>query len=237
MSSPVLEVRLRKKLPGFTLDVAWDMADDLVCLLGFSGSGKSMTLQMLAGLIRPDTGHIRLRDKVYCDTERGIHLPPQKRPFGYVFQDLALFPHMTVARNILYGKAAMTQREKEDRCRELMDRFGLQGLASRYPHEISGGQKQRVALARALLRKPDLLLLDEPFSALDRPLRLSMRRFLLEIRESFPLPILMVTHDMDEAAELSSRIIVYEQGRISQTGHPEAIRNKPASLTVARLVA
>jgi len=232
-----LQVRLQKKIKGFTLDVDWHIGNELAVLFGFSGAGKSMTLQLIAGLARPDAGRVVLDDAVYCDTQAGIHLPPQERPFGYVFQDLALFPHMTVLRNILYGAARLEKAEKAARAHEMIRAFKLTGLEDRYPGEISGGQKQRVAFARSLIRQPKLFLLDEPFSALDRPLRLEMRDVLREVRSTFGIPIVVVTHDFEEAAAIAGTIVVYEHGTIAQTGSPETIRQRPANGYVAGLVA
>jgi molybdate transport system ATP-binding protein len=232
-----LHVRLQKRVNGFTLDIEWQIGNELAVLFGFSGAGKSMTLQLIAGLIKPDKGQVSLDDIVYFDSSAGINLPPQKRPLGYVFQDLALFPHMTVLQNILYGAANLSKNEKLDRAHEMIRAFKLTGLEDRYPDEISGGQKQRVAFARALIRQPKVLLLDEPFSALDRPLRLEMRRSLREVRDNFNIPVILVTHDFEEAVAISDRMIVYELGRIAQIGSPERIKSSPVNIYVSQLVA
>ena len=231
-----LQVRLQKKVNGFALDIEWQIGNELAVLFGFSGAGKSMTLQLIAGLMKADKGQVSLDDIVYFDGAARIDLPPQERPFGYVFQDLALFPHMTVLQNILYGAANLPKKEKLDRAHEMIHAFKLTGLEERYPHEISGGQKQRVAFARALIRRPKMLLLDEPFSALDRPLRLEMRRFLREVRDSFGIPALLVTHDFEEAVAISDKIIVYEHGRIAQIDSPERVKNSPANIYVSQLI-
>ncbi|MEW6185524.1 MAG: ATP-binding cassette domain-containing protein [Thermodesulfobacteriota bacterium] len=222
-----LSLKLLKQVNGFKLDVEWDLEDELAVLFGFSGAGKSMTLQMIAGLMQPDEGWIYSDEKVLFDSRSGVRLRPQDRSIGYVFQNLALFPHMTVQGNILYGAGGIKKDMKEKRCRELFETFHLAGLEARYPSEISGGQQQRVALARALIRRPDILLLDEPFSALDRPLRLEMQKFLEEVRERFPIPILLVTHDLSEALTLADKIIVYSQGRVSRIGSPQEISQPP----------
>jgi molybdate transport system ATP-binding protein len=231
-----LQVRLQKKVNGFALDIEWQIGNELAVLFGFSGAGKSMTLQLIAGLMKADKGQVSLDDIVYFDSSAGTDLPPQKRPFGYVFQDLAIFPHMTVLQNILYGAANLPKNEKLERARGMIGAFKLTGLEDRYPHEVSGGQKQRVAFARALIRRPKMLLLDEPFSALDRPLRLEMRRFLREVRDSFNIPVLLVTHDFDEAGAISDKIIVYEHGRIAQIDSPERVMRSPATVYVSQLV-
>ena len=232
-----LRVGFQKKVNGFTLDIEWQIGNELAVLFGFSGAGKSMTLQMIAGLMKPDAGQVSLDGIVYFDSSTGPDLPPQDRPFGYVFQDLALFPHMTVLQNILYGAASLPKNEKLDRARDMIRVFKLTGLEDRYPHEISGGQKQRVAFARALIRRPKMLLLDEPFSALDRPLRLEMRRFLREVRDDFSIPALLVTHDFEEAVAISDKIIVYEHGKIAQIGSPESVKGSPVNQYVSLLTA
>jgi molybdate transport system ATP-binding protein len=232
-----LHVSLQKNINGFSLDIDWRIGNELAVLFGFSGAGKSMTLQLIAGLLKPDAGRVVLNDVAYVDSAAGIDLPPQKRPFGYVFQDLALFPHMTILRNILYGASGFSKQEKLERAYEMIRAFKLTGLEHRYPNEISGGQKQRVAFARALIRRPELFMLDEPFSALDRPLRLEMRHSLREVRDTFGIPILLVTHDFEEAVSMSDTIIVYEHGSIAQVGSPRNIIDSPANPYVSDLVA
>ncbi|HXY54722.1 MAG TPA: ATP-binding cassette domain-containing protein [Nitrospirota bacterium] len=232
-----LYVKLQKKVNGFTLNVEWQIINELAVLFGSSGAGKSMTLQMITGLLKPDKGQVSLDNIQYFDSTSGIDFPPQERPLGYVFQDLALFPHMTVLQNILYGAPRLSKKEKLDRARHMIDTFKLTGLDDRYPNEISGGQKQRVAFARTLIRQPKALLLDEPFSSLDRPLRLEMRRFLRDVRENFNIPALLVTHDFEEAAALSDKIIVYEHGKTVQIDSPEKIKNCPANSYVSQLIA
>jgi len=231
-----LQVNLQRRINGFALDIEWHIGNELAVLFGFSGAGKSMTLHLISGLMRPDKGRVSLDDVVYFDSDASIDLPPQKRPFGYVFQDLALFPHMTVWKNILYGGAFLAREEKLTAALDMIRAFKLGGLEERYPLEISGGQKQRVAIARALIRQPKLLLLDEPFSALDRPLRLEMRKFLREVRDQFNIPVLLVTHDFEEAEAISDKIIIYEHGRIAQIGSPEEVHRMPASLYVSGLL-
>ncbi len=231
-----LQVSLKKTLNGFGLDIGWEIGNELTVLFGFSGAGKSMTLQLIAGLMKPDKGRVSLDDAVYYDSSTRTDIPPQDRPFGYVFQDLALFPHMTVTGNIFYGAPAVPKPEKMDRAREMIREFKLPGLEGRYPHEISGGQKQRVALARALIRQPQVLLLDEPFSALDNPLRLEMRQFLKDIRNKFNIPIVLVTHDVTEAFTMADTLIVYSKGRVAQRGSPKEVFNNPSSPDVELLV-
>jgi molybdate transport system ATP-binding protein len=231
-----LKVRLEKKVNNFGLDVSWEIGNELAVLFGFSGAGKSMTLQLIAGLMKPDKGRVILDNSVYYDSSTRTDVPPQHRPFGYVFQDLALFPHMNVMRNILYGAPAVPKQDKIDRVRAMLSAFNLAGLEDRYPHEMSGGQRQRVAFARALIRKPRVLLLDEPFSALDRPLRVDMRHFLRGVKDDFNVPVILVTHDFEEASAIANKVIIYEDGKITQIAAPEEIRKQPVNGYVRRLL-
>ncbi|MBZ0156417.1 MAG: ATP-binding cassette domain-containing protein [Alphaproteobacteria bacterium] len=229
-------LKVRKKVNGFLLDAEWEMENELAVLFGYSGAGKSLTLQAIAGLMEPDEGLVRMRGVVVFDSSRGINVPPHRRNIGYVFQDCALFPHMTVRANIAYGLNAMERREREPRVQEMLERFRLEGLEGKYPAELSGGQKQRVAFARSLIRRPEVLLLDEPFSALDNPVRLEMRTLLKEVRSVFSIPVVLVTHDLSEASSLADRLIVYAAGRVVQTGTPGEVFRNPASIEVENLV-
>ncbi len=220
------KVTVDKKVKGFQLAVSWEVGDELAVIFGPSGAGKSLTLQLIAGHMKPDKGFITLGDIVLLDTSANICLPPQKRRIGYVFQDLALFPHMTVEKNILYGAAGISPQDRNRRLRDIMDLFHLEGLEYKLPCEISGGQKQRVAFARALIRQPDLLLLDEPFSALDQHLRTEMRDFLRDIRKLYRIPVVLVTHDIFEAYCLADRVIVYADGKNVDMGTPQEIFNE-----------
>jgi molybdate transport system ATP-binding protein len=225
-----LSVKLLKRVKGFTLDVAWEIGNELAVLFGPSGAGKSMTLQCIAGLMEPDEGFIRSNGDLFYDHSLKMNVPPQKRSFGYVFQDRVLFPHMTVKGNIAYGLRVHHKSENQGKVAEMIKLFHLEGLEDMIPSEISGGQKQRVALARALIRRPKALLLDEPFSALDNAIRLEMRRLLEDIRNKFDVPVVLVTHDVLEAYTMADKIIIYSGGRIIQTGSPAAIFRSPADL-------
>jgi len=229
-------VNLKKKLKDFSLDIEWHIGNEIAVLFGFSGAGKSMTLQMMAGLFMPDEGHVRIGSVTVFDSSKRINISPQKRKVGYVFQDLALFPHMTVLDNIIYGSANTGKSDRKNRAMEMITAFHLRGLERKIPAELSGGQKQSVAFARALMRKPDILLLDEPFSALDKPLRAEMVQFLKEIKKEFNVPIIFVTHDITEAFFLADIMIVYSKGKVVQIGAPEKIFKNPLNREVQMLI-
>jgi molybdate transport system ATP-binding protein len=231
-----LRVSVTKRLPGFTLDAHWEMGRELAVLLGCSGSGKSLTLRTIAGLLVPDSGRILCGDAVLWDPARTVDIPPQDRSIGYLFQNLALFPHMSVQENILFGGHGMREDERRERAGDLINRYHLRGLERRLPSEISGGQQQRVALARALLRKPRALLLDEPFSALDAPLRRDMRSLLKDAQREYRVPVVLVTHDQQEALSIADRIIVYARGRVVQAGAPDDLLREPGSSDVSDLI-
>jgi molybdate transport system ATP-binding protein len=202
-----LTVAVRKRVNGFALDSSWKIGNELAVLFGYSGAGKSLTLQLIAGLMKPDSGVITINRKACFDSTKNVDIPPQHRSFGYVFQDLALFPHMTVKDNILYGAKGVAKDEGMARLFGMIGSFRLNDLENTFPAEISGGQKQRVAFARAMIRRPGVLLLDEPFSALDNPLRVEMRAFLLQIRKDFDIPVVLVTHDVVEANTMPVRLL------------------------------
>lgn len=215
-----LSVMLHAQLPGFELDVSWEIGAELAVLFGPSGAGKSLSLRMIAGLAQPEGGRVMAGANIMLDTARAVCLPPQRRSIGYVFQDLALFPHMTVLENVLYGGHGLAREERDARARNLICRFGLAALQGRRPAEISGGQQQRVAFARALLRRPAVLLLDEPFSALDAPLRRNMGELLREVQNELRIPAVLVTHDAAEASALANTVILFAAGRVIRQGTP-----------------
>jgi len=208
----------------------------LTVLFGPSGSGKTTTLRCLAGLERPGRGHIRSGDETWFDSDRGIFLRPQQRRIGYLFQEHALFPHLNITHNIAYGLGALARAERQLRVKEIMELLGLSDLGHRYPRQISGGERQRAALARALVCHPRLLLLDEPLSALDVPLREQLRRELRRSLAQLGIPAILVTHDRIEALSLADYVVVFDDGRIRQSGPVEEVFSKPADLAVARIV-
>ncbi|MGH7388290.1 MAG: ABC transporter ATP-binding protein [Candidatus Rokuibacteriota bacterium] len=231
-----LEVALVKRLPGFTLDAAWSAGDGVAVLFGPSGAGKTLTLQCLAGLLRPDAGRIVVDGAVYFDAAAGIDLPAQRRRVGYVFQGYALFPHLTVAENVGFGLRDRPRAERLERTRAVVERLGLGGLEDRRPGELSGGQRQRVALGRALAIDPVLLLLDEPLSALDAPLRRALRDELRGLLAESAVAAVVVTHDFSEAYRLADRVVVYEGGRVIQAAPRSELLWQPASEAVARIM-
>jgi molybdate transport system ATP-binding protein len=231
-----LSLEVRKALPDFTLDVAWEAGDEVVTLFGPSGAGKTLTLQCLAGLVRPDSGRIVVNGTVFFDGARGVDVPTQRRRLGYVFQGYALFPHLNVRDNVAYGLRHLTASARRERTREVLERLGLADLASRRPRELSGGQQQRVALGRALAPDPALILLDEPLSALDLPLRQALRDDLRAVLAEWRTAAVLVTHDFTEAYRLGDRIVVYEAGRVIQTAPRSELLWQPASERVAGIV-
>src|SRR2546428_5047349 len=206
--SGTVSVAIEKRRPGFTLDVRWEAEQSVIGLFGPSGAGKTLTLQCLAGLIRPDAGRIVVGDRVFFDAAAGVDVPPQRRRVGYVFQGYALFPHLTVAQNVGFGLRDRPRAAALERARAVIARLGLDGLEDRYPHELSGGQRQRVALGRALAIDPALLLLDEPLSALDLPLRQALRDELRATLADWGAAAVLVTHDFTEAYRIGDRIVV-----------------------------
>jgi molybdate transport system ATP-binding protein len=232
----LLAVAITKRLPGFTLDVSWEADDPVVALFGPSGAGKSLTLHCLAGLVRPDGGRIVVNGRVFDDVAAGLHLRPQARRLGYVFQGYALFPHLTVADNVGFGLHGRSRAVRRRRTAEVLARLGLAEVASRYPRELSGGQQQRVALGRALAPDPELLLLDEPFSALDVPLRRQLREELGRLIREWGKTVVLVTHDLAEAYQLGERLVVYDAGRVVQAAPKDELLLRPASESVARLI-
>ncbi len=229
-----LDVAIRVRQSDFTLDVAWTAGDGVSVLFGPSGSGKTLTLQCLAGLVRPEGGRIVASGRVLFDGDRGIHVPPQDRRVGYVFQGYALFPHLTVRANVGFGLRGSPERDR--RTAEVIERLGLTGLENRLPRELSGGQRQRVALGRALAIEPSLVLLDEPLSALDIPLRRSLREQLERVLREWKVPAVLVTHDFSEAYQLGDRVIVYQGGRVLQAAARGEVLRRPASEAVARIL-
>jgi len=234
-----LQVDARIHRGGFVLGVRAEVAPgEVLGVLGPNGAGKSTLLRALAGLTALASGSIRLGEVTLDDADAGTFVPPERRPVGLVFQDYRLFPHLDVRDNVAFAprSSGAGRRESRDRAATWLERLDLVGLATRRPHEISGGQAQRVALARALAAQPQLLLLDEPLSALDARTRLDVRTQLRHHLKDFPGPVLLVTHDPLEAMVLADRLLVLEDGRVVQEGAPAEVARRPATQYVARLV-
>lgn len=231
-----LLVDIEKRLDTFTLRVQFEIGHGATALLGASGCGKSVTLKCIAGIMTPDRGRIVLDGETLFDSERRVNLPPQRRCVGYLFQQYALFPNMTVQQNILCGIRTGSRAEKQRAAAEQLRRFRLEGLEKRYPAQLSGGQAQRVALARILASQPRAILLDEPFSALDAKIRQQMREELKKIQSDLGITVVFVTHDQEEAMSLSHRIVVMNKGKFEQIGTPTEIYDKPATRHVASFI-
>jgi molybdate transport system ATP-binding protein len=231
-----LTVALRQAGP-IPLDVSLDCRrGELLALIGPSGSGKTTILRAIAGLYRPREGRIVADGETWLDTEARIDLPPQRRSVGLVFQDYALFPHLSALDNVRLAMLRLPEAERTRRATELLARVHLKGLEARRPDELSGGQRQRVAIARALARDPKVLLLDEPFSAVDRITRDALKEELAALHRSLDIPMVLVTHDLDEAQALADRICVLHAGTTLQIGTPDEVRLRPANVRVARLM-
>jgi len=221
---------------GFTLDLELTATHGVTVLFGPSGAGKTLVLDSVAGFVHPDEGRILLDDDILFDGAAGVHLAPRKRNCGYVFQNYALFPHMTLRQNLEFAAERSPRLERHRRVNEMLERFRLNEAAGRRPHEVSGGQRQRCSIARALIGAPKLLLLDEPATGLDAPLRAEFYEALRQVQSEFKTPMLLVTHDLAECFELAEDMLILHSGRIIQRGTPREILDEPANLEVARLL-
>ncbi|WP_297425368.1 sulfate/molybdate ABC transporter ATP-binding protein [Clostridium sp.] len=230
-----LYINIENHLPSFDLNVNFEHKTGILGFLGASGSGKSMTLRCLSGLVAPTKGKIILNDSILFDSEKRINLSPQKRKTGYLFQNYALFPNMNITENILIGVSNLTNEKKISLCKEYIERLGLSGLEKRYPWQLSGGQQQRVALARALITSPDILLLDEPFSALDQHLRSNLEKELMSILKDYNGNVIFVTHDIAEAYRVCDNIIVFENGVSLRNREKKDLFRRPTTLSEATL--
>lgn len=224
-----LHVDMEKRCGDFNLKVKFETSDEVFAILGASGCGKSLTLKCIAGIENPDKGIIRLGDKTLFDSEMGINLPARKRQIGYLFQDYALFPNMTVFQNIMCGA------KDETVSKEYTERFYLKGKENLYPHQLSGGERQRVAIARMLAAKPLLVMFDEPFSALDSYLKTNLEREIIKVIERYDGQALFVSHDRDEVYRLTDRIAVMENGSIVGIQSKHELFEEPETLAAALL--
>ncbi len=228
-----LEVKLRQSQP-VALDVAFRCgSSELLALVGPSGAGKTTVLRAIAGLVRPTTGEIRCGGEAWLSSAHGINVAPQARAVGLVFQDYALFPHLSATDNVAIALGSLPKPERRAAARALLARVNLTTQAERRPASLSGGERQRVGIARALARSPRVLLLDEPFSAVARMTREHLKEELALLRASLEIPIVLVTHDISEALRLADRVSVLHAGKTLQTGTPDEVRQHPASRLVA----
>lgn len=233
-----IEARVFKQLDGFTLDIHLKAGPGITVLLGPSGSGKSLTLNCIAGFARPQRGRVLIQGQIYFDAEADVDVSPASRHCGYMFQEDTLFPHMSVRKNLRFAATARNGRSLNvhRRVHDLLDAFELTRLADRVPRELSGGQKQRAALARVLAGEPRVLLLDEPTRGLDGRLRNAFYEILRETRRRLNLPMVLVTHDLEECFAMAESICLLDSGRFLQSGSAETVVNEPAGLDVARFL-
>jgi molybdate transport system ATP-binding protein len=230
----VLRVEARTRLGALELDVVLEVrAGECLALAGPSGAGKTSVLRVASGLLRPRRGLVRCDEDTWLDTAHGIDVPPERRRCGYVFQEYALFPHLSAWQNVAYPLRGASRSERRRRAHQLLERFGMNPLADARPRTLSGGERQRVALARALARRPRALLLDEPLSALDARTRAGAARELASVLREVEAPALLVTHDFAEAAQLGDRVGVIDRGRVVQEGTPSELAAAPRSAFVA----
>lgn len=227
-----LKVNIKKRLGNFNLDVAFETERGVFAILGASGCGKSMTLKCIAGIETPDEGRIELNGRVLYDSAKKINLTPQKRRVGYMFQDYALFPNMTVEQNI---KAGMGKHPEEEKVRSYIKRFRLEGMEKHYPAQLSGGQKQRVAMARMIASEPDILLLDEPFSALDSYLKWELEQEMRDMLAEVQKPVLFVSHNRDEVYRLCSMVSCIDHGKMEVIEKTKEFFHNPKTKTAAVL--
>ena len=238
----MLDARIRKRFPagadsaGFSLEIDLKADSGVTVLFGPSGAGKTLTLDCIAGFVVPDSGRILLDDEMLFDGDRRVSVPPQKRHCGYVFQNYALFPHMSLRKNLQFALQDAPRLDRHRRINDMLQRFSLTDVAGRRPHQVSGGQQQRCSIARAIIRQRRILLLDEPARGLDAPLRQDLYGIIRQVNEELRIPVLLVSHDLDECFTLANQMVVLSEGRIVQTGSPKEIVNKPASADLVRLL-
>ncbi|HKZ47008.1 MAG TPA: ABC transporter ATP-binding protein, partial [Thermodesulfobacteriota bacterium] len=231
-----LSFHLKRHFHGFSIDLGFSTEENMAVLFGPSGAGKSLLLNMLSGIIRPDEGFVRIDDTEVFNSRAGIDIPIKDRRIGFVFQDYALFPHMTVFENIAYGISHLPKNKIKAKVEGLLLLMRLGEFQDRFPKELSGGQRQRTALARTIATEPRILLLDEPFSALDYQVREKLRADLLMIHQRYPITTLFVTHDLEEAFVMGEKIAIINNGRLEQFGAREDVFYKPKTKNVAKFL-
>jgi molybdate transport system ATP-binding protein len=219
----MIDVDVGLKVGVFDLDVAFSNGEGVIALFGQSGSGKSLTLSLIAGLMRPDRGHVVLDGKTLVDVERGIFVPMHRRRIGLVFQDSNLFPHLSVKQNLLLGRWFAPRRDREIAFDAVIKTLGIENLLARRPARLSGGERQRVAIGRALLSCPKLLLFDEPLAALDMQRKLEIMPLIEQIRDEYKVPIVYISHAIEEVVRLATTIVVIDAGRVKATGSPDEV--------------
>ena len=228
---------MQSRRGGFSLEVDWQVAEgEVLVLFGPSGAGKTTTLRAIAGLVRPEHGRVEIGGRTVYDSADGVWVPAHQRRVGYLTQRYHLFPHLTVARNIAYGAPKKSAIPRDERVGRLIELFRLDGLEQRRVWQLSGGEQQRVAFARALASEPELLLLDEPFASLDPELRRTLREELRAMLATSPIPVLLVTHDKEEALALGHSALVFDRGRVIERGEPFQVLGQPGRGQVARMV-
>jgi molybdate transport system ATP-binding protein len=238
----MIEARIKKRFDagresaGFSLDMNFQAGPGITALFGPSGGGKTLTLDAIAGFERPDDGRILLDDQILFDGPAKVHLPPRARQCGYVFQNYALFPHMTLRQNLEFAVDGVPRLERTRRVAELLEKFHLAEVAGRRPHQLSGGQKQRCSIARALIGSPRVLLLDEPSRGLDPALRSELHALLAQVRSEYEKPILLVTHDIEECFALADQVLIVMGGKVAQSGAVRKVFEQPANVDVARVL-
>ena len=230
-------VRVSATAGAFRLDAGFTAPAGITALFGPSGAGKTLTLRCIAGLTRPDAGRIEVAGRTLFDSAAGIDLPARDRRVGYVFQQYALFPHLSVERNVAYGLHTIPRAARRTRAAELLEMVGLAGYGERSPVGLSGGQQQRVAIARALAGEPRILLLDEPFAALDAMVRVRQRAELRELHRRTGIPMILVSHDLAEVRHLADHLVLFEDGRVLESGELACVIRDPANERAAALLA
>ena len=231
----MLKLDFHKRLGNFHLEIDAAITQKVTAVLGVSGSGKSTLLNCISGILHPDEGAISFFEETLYSSQEGVRLPPEKRRFGYVFQEGLLFPHLTIQKNIFYGHSGKSPNKEQIDVSRVIDILEIGDLLKRYPRQLSGGQRQRVALARALAISPRMLLMDEPLASLDLGLKNRILPYLHHIKETFDIPILYVTHSISEAMALADEAFLLSDGRVTARGEPHQLLTSPSALPIAQM--
>lgn len=231
-----LYVDIEKKIEDFNLKIKIESNENMIALLGASGSGKSLTLKCIAGIVKPDRGIIKINGKILFDSEKKINVSMKDRKIGFLFQNYALFPHMNVEKNLLYGIVDLNKKDSQRMVNDILKKLHLEGFEKKYPSQLSGGQQQRVALGRILCQRPEMIILDEPFSALDNHLKNSVIRNTRQDLAEFCGQILIVTHSIEEAYAMGEDIAIIQSGLLAEIGKKESVLNQPKTIAGARAI-